>query len=101
MISSYGSILTSYLYKKRVVDTPLFRDSPRARAHIDLDNDFTLSPREVVKAIMALIMNPKYPSGTILEVGDIDGWREVRLLNDMGLKGVQPFLDGKHRTRSK
>ncbi|KAL4802971.1 NAD(P)-binding protein [Aspergillus unguis] len=70
-----------------VVDTPLFRDSPQARAHIDLEKDFTLPPEEVVRACMALITDSKYPSGTILEIGDIGGWREVGLLNDKGPQG--------------
>lgn len=69
------------------MDTPLFRDNPKARAHIDLEKDFTLPPEEVVRAIIALITNSKYPSGTILEIGDIGGWREVSLLNDRGPQG--------------
>jgi hypothetical protein len=72
---------------QRVVDTPLFRDSAKARVHIDLDNDFTLPPTEVVNAIMSLIKDSKYPSGTILEIGDIGGWRKVHLLNDVGPQG--------------
>jgi hypothetical protein len=70
-----------------VVDTPLFRDSSKARAHIDLEKDFVLPPEEVVKAIIALITDVKYAPGTILEVGDIGGWREVSLLNDVGPQG--------------
>jgi hypothetical protein len=70
-----------------VVDTPLFRDSSKARAHIDLEKDFVLPPGEIVKAIIALITDVKYPSGTILEVGDIGGWREVGLFNDVGPQG--------------
>lgn len=74
-------------FVRRVVDTPLFRDDPKGRVHIDLENDFTLPPTEIVRAITALITDPRYPSGTILEVGDIDGWREVGLLNDVGPQG--------------
>ncbi|KAJ5664776.1 uncharacterized protein N7477_007224 [Penicillium maclennaniae] len=70
-----------------VVDTPLFRDSPKAQAHIDLENDFTLPPDEIVKAMMSLVTTSTYPSGTVLEVGDIGGWREVGLLNDPGPQG--------------
>ncbi|KAL4861253.1 hypothetical protein BDV12DRAFT_71222 [Aspergillus spectabilis] len=70
-----------------VVDTPLFRDSTNAREHIDFEKDFILPPEEVVKAMMALITDSKYPSGTVLEVADIGGWREVKLLNDEGPQG--------------
>ncbi|KAJ5639991.1 uncharacterized protein N7484_007853 [Penicillium longicatenatum] len=70
-----------------VVDTPLFRDSAKARAHIDLENDFTLPPEEVVNAMMSLVTNSTYSSGTILEIGDIGGWREVDLFNDPGPQG--------------
>lgn len=69
------------------MDTPLFRDSAKAREHIDLENDFLLSPEEVVKGMIALITDSKYPSGTVLEVADIGGWREVKLLNDSGPQG--------------
>jgi hypothetical protein len=71
----------------RVVDTPLFRDSSSAREHIDLEKDFVLTSEEVVKAMMALVTGTKYPSGTVLEVADIGGWREVKLLNDGGPQG--------------
>ncbi|KAL3481539.1 NAD(P)-binding protein [Aspergillus californicus] len=70
-----------------VVDTPLFRDSAKARAHIDLEKDFTLPPDEVVKAMLSLVTSSRYPSGTVLEIGDIGGWREVGLLNDPGPQG--------------
>ncbi|KAL3442931.1 NAD(P)-binding protein [Aspergillus insuetus] len=70
-----------------VVDTPLFRDSSSAREHIDFEKDFVLPPEEVVKAMMALITDSRYPSGTVLEVADIGGWREVKLLNDGGPQG--------------
>jgi hypothetical protein len=69
------------------VDTPLFRDSAKARAHIDLENDFTLPPEEVVNAMMSLVTTSTYSSGTILEIGDIGGWREVHLFNDPGPQG--------------
>ncbi|KAJ6115240.1 hypothetical protein N7486_001018 [Penicillium sp. IBT 16267x] len=67
-----------------VVDTPLFRDSAKARAHIDLENDYTLPPEEVVKAMMSLVTTSRYPSGTMLEIGDIGGWRGAGLFNDPG-----------------
>jgi len=71
----------------RVVDTPLFRDSENALAHIDMDKDFILPPSEIVKAMVALVSERTYPSGTVLEVGDIGGWRPVSLLNDAGPQG--------------
>jgi hypothetical protein len=52
-----------------------------------MDEDFTLPPEEIVKAMMSLVTSSKYPSGTVLEVGDIGGWREVGLLNDPGPQG--------------
>lgn len=70
-----------------MVDTPLFRDSAKARQHIDLEKDFVLPAEEIVKAMMSLVTSPKYPSGTVLEVGDIDGWREVGLFHDPGPQG--------------
>jgi hypothetical protein len=70
-----------------VVDTPLFRDSSNAREHIDFETDFILPPEEVVKTMMALVTDSRYPSGTVLEVADIGGWREVQLLNDGGPQG--------------
>jgi 3-hydroxybutyrate dehydrogenase len=69
------------------VDTPLFRDSPKAMDHIDTTKDFLLPPEEVVKAMIALVADAKYRAGTVLEVNDIDGWREVQLLNDPGPQG--------------
>lgn len=56
-------------------------------AHIDMEKDFALPPHEVVKAMAALITDTKYPSGTILEVGDIGLWRPVTLLQDGGPQG--------------
>lgn len=70
-----------------VVDTPLFRDNPKALAHIDLENDFVLPPGEVVKAIIALLEDSGYSSGTILEVGDIGRWRPVKVVHDEGPQG--------------
>jgi hypothetical protein len=71
----------------RIVDTPLFRDHPQALDQIDVATDFLLPPEEVVKAMLALATDPKYPAGTVLEVNDIDGWREVQLLNEPGPQG--------------
>ena len=72
---------------RRIVDTPLFRDHPQALDHIDTANDFLLPPEEVVKAMIALLTDGKYRAGTVLEVNDIGGWREVQLLNDPGPQG--------------
>lgn len=55
--------------------------------HIDMDKDFVLPPSEVVDAMAALITDTKYPSGTVLEVGDIGLWRPVNLLDDGGPQG--------------
>lgn len=49
--------------------------------------DFYLPLEEVVKAMVALITEQRYPSGTILEVGDIGKWREVQILEDIGPQG--------------
>jgi 3-hydroxybutyrate dehydrogenase len=55
--------------------------------HIDTKSDFLLPPGEVVKAMLALITEPRYKSGTVLEVNDVGGWREVQLLNEPGPQG--------------
>ena len=52
-----------------------------------MEKDFFLPPEEVAKAMMALVTDAKYPAGTVLEVGDIGGWREVMLFNDGGPQG--------------
>lgn len=71
----------------RIVDTPLFRDHPQALEHIDTEKDFLLPSEEVVRAMLALLTDPKYRAGTVLEVNDIGGWREVQLTNDPGPQG--------------
>ena len=65
----------------------MFRDHPQALEHIDTEQDFLLPPEEVVKAMLALVTDATYPAGTVLEVNDIGGWREVQLLNDPGPQG--------------
>lgn len=70
-----------------IVDTPLFRDHPEALDQIDIDNDFLLPPKEVVRAMLALITDAKWRAGTVLEVNDIGGWREVQSINDPGPQG--------------
>lgn len=71
----------------RIVDTPLFRDHPQALEQIDTAKDVLLPPEEVVKAMIALVMDDRYRAGTVLEVNDIGGWREVQLQNDPGPQG--------------
>lgn len=56
-------------------------------AHVNMDKDFVLPTSEIVKAMIALILEPKYPGGIVLEVGDIGNWRPVGLLNDVGPQG--------------
>ena len=46
-----------------------------------------MPPEEVVKAMIALVMDSAYKGGTVLEVNDIGGWREVQILNDPGPQG--------------
>ncbi|EME43713.1 hypothetical protein DOTSEDRAFT_95433, partial [Dothistroma septosporum NZE10] len=70
-----------------IVDTPLFRDSAAALDHIDTESDFLLPPEEVVKAMIALATDSSYSAGTVLEVNDVGGWREVQLLNEPGPQG--------------
>lgn len=70
-----------------IVDTPLFREHPQALDHIDTEKDFLLPPEEVVRAMLALLTDARYRAGTVLEVNDIGGWREVQLLNDPGPQG--------------
>ncbi|EXJ53639.1 uncharacterized protein A1O5_13090 [Cladophialophora psammophila CBS 110553] len=54
---------------------------------IHMEKDFVLPVDEVVKAMMALLTDSKYPAGTMLEVGDLGGWREIQLLNDPSPQG--------------
>ncbi|RGP68815.1 hypothetical protein FSPOR_5020 [Fusarium sporotrichioides] len=70
-----------------LVDTPLFRAHVGAQETVDLSADFFLPPEEVVKAMIALLTDTKYVGGSILEVGDIGSWREVRILGDIGPQG--------------
>lgn len=37
--------------------------------------------------MIALVSDSKYRAGTVLEVNDIGGWREVQVLNDPGPQG--------------
>lgn len=72
---------------RSLVNTPLFRDHPEAQDHVDLSKDFLLPTEEVVKAMLALLIDKKYTGGTVLEVGDIGTWRAVQLLQDPGPQG--------------
>lgn len=51
---------------------------------------------------MALVTDSKYPSGTVLEVGDIGCWREVAILHDEGPQGrsTLPRLKAKDAIRN-
>lgn len=69
------------------IGTPLFYDHPEALAFLDLSKDVLLPPEEIAKAMVALLSDYSYPSGTVLEVGDIGKWRPVALLNDSGPRG--------------
>ncbi|KAH0845711.1 NAD-dependent 15-hydroxyprostaglandin dehydrogenase [Fonsecaea pedrosoi] len=70
-----------------IIRTPLYSDHPEAGKFVDPEKDFMLSPDEVARGMMAVCLDPKYPPGTILEVADVDNWREVKLLNDPGPQG--------------
>ncbi|KEF52761.1 uncharacterized protein A1O9_11178 [Exophiala aquamarina CBS 119918] len=69
------------------VQTPLFTENPKASKFLDMKKDFLLPPEVVAKAMLALLTDAKYKSGTVLEVCDVVKWREVSLLNDPGPQG--------------
>lgn len=70
------------------IKTPLWTEHPEGERFIDKEKDTLIPPEEVARGMIALVTNPKYPSGTILEVADVGGrWREVSLLNDPGPQG--------------
>lgn len=49
-----------------------------------MEKSFVLPPEEIVRGMLALLVDNRYPSGTVLEVGDFENWRVVQLLNDAG-----------------
>ena len=69
------------------VGTPLFTEHPEAAKFLDMKKDFLLPPEEIARAMLALLTDPKYKPGTVLEVADMGNWREVQLLNDPGPSG--------------
>ncbi len=52
-----------------------------------MSKDFLLPPEVIARAMFALLTDPKFKPGTVLEVCDVDNWREVALLNDPGPRG--------------
>jgi 3-hydroxybutyrate dehydrogenase len=82
--------------ENRTVGTPLFTEHPEAAKFLDMDKDYLLPPKEIALAMMALLTDPKYKSGTILEVCEVGRWREVELLNDPGPSGPASKTSKKH-----
>ena len=70
-----------------VIKTPLYFDHPEAERFLDKEKDFMLEPEHVARGMVAVCLDPKYPPGTILEVTDVDNWRQVMMLNDPGPQG--------------
>ncbi|KAJ9606671.1 hypothetical protein H2200_008679 [Cladophialophora chaetospira] len=70
-----------------IIKTPLYVDHPEAERFLDKEKDFMLEPEDVARGMLAVCLDSKYPSGTVLEITDIDNWREVMLLNDPGPQG--------------
>ena len=52
-----------------------------------MEKDHLLEPLHVANAMFALLTEPTYKGGTILEVCHETKWREVSLLNDPGPQG--------------
>ena len=69
------------------VGSPLFTEHPEALKFLDTSKDLLLPPEAIARAMFALLTDPSYKPGTVLEVCDIDKWREVALLNDPGPSG--------------
>lgn len=67
--------------------TPLFTEHPEAAKFLDMEKDHLLEPQHVANAMFALLTDPAYKGGTILEVCHETRWREVSLLNDPGPQG--------------
>ncbi|KIW35543.1 uncharacterized protein PV07_02233 [Cladophialophora immunda] len=88
------------------VGTPLFTGHPEASRFLDLEKDTLLAPEHVANAMFALLTEPQYKGGTVLEICHEIKWREVSLLNDPGpqgpasitsrkseaIKGILPYL---------
>ncbi|KAF7563926.1 hypothetical protein G7046_g207 [Stylonectria norvegica] len=78
------------------VGTPLFTEHPEASKYLDMAKDYLLPPQAVSNAMFALLTEEKYRSGTVLEVCDVEHWREVGLLNDPGPSGPASKTSKKH-----
>jgi 3-hydroxybutyrate dehydrogenase len=79
-----------------VIRTPLFFDHPEAERFLDKTKDVMLEPEDIARAMMALCTDEtKYQSGTVLEVTDVENWREVRMLNDPGPQGKATVVSNK------
>lgn len=61
-----------------------------------MSKDFLLDPEVIAQAMFALLTEPKYKPGTVLEVCDVDNWREAALLNDPGPSGPASNASRKH-----
>jgi len=74
--------------------SPLMYDHPEAIRFVDPEKDRLATTDEIARGMMALCLEGKYPSGTVLEVTHPDRWREVSLLNDPG-PGAHAFTSRK------
>jgi 3-hydroxybutyrate dehydrogenase len=61
-----------------------------------MEQDCLLPPKEIALAMLALLTDASYKSGTILEVCEVGRWREVALLNDPGPSGPASKTSKKH-----
>ena len=76
--------------------TPLFTEHPEAAKYLNRDLDYLLPPEAVADAMFALLTQEKYKAGTVLEICDVEKWREVDLLNDPGPSGPARKTSKKH-----
>ena len=61
-----------------------------------MSRDILLDPEVIARAMFALLTDSKYKPGTVLEVCDVDKWREATLLNDPGPSGPASDASRKH-----
>ena len=66
-----------------LVKTPLFLDNAEKLKLMDETKDVWTTPEEVAEAMLEVVMNEKYASGTVLEVG-AGNIRVVEMLMDPG-----------------
>lgn len=71
----------------RTVGTPLFTEHPEAAKFLDMEKDHLLDPEDIANAMLALLTDPAYKGGTVLEVCHKSEWRLVSLLDDPGPRG--------------